>query len=98
MHGDGLLTRFDTAFSRDQAEKIYVQHRMLEPENAREIWKWIDTEGAHFFVCGDAERMAKDVDVALHKIVAGQGGKTPEQTAEYIEALKKAKRYKRDVY
>ena len=98
MQGDGLLTRFDTAFSRDQVEKIYVQHRMLEPENAREIWKWIDTEGAHFFVCGDAERMAKDVDVALHKIVAGQGGKTPEQTAEYIEALKKAKRYKRDVY
>jgi len=92
---DGHLTRFDTAFSRDQAQKVYVQHRMLE--NAAEIWKWLE-EGAHFFVCGDASRMAKDVDHALHEIVAKQGGKTPEQAAEYIEALKKAKRYKRDVY
>ncbi len=98
MRADGFLTRLDTAFSRDQEKKIYVQHRMLEPENAREIWKWIDAEGAHFFVCGDAERMAKDVDAALQKIVAEQGGKTPEQIAEYLEAMKKAKRYKRDVY
>jgi sulfite reductase (NADPH) flavoprotein alpha-component len=92
---EGLLTRFDTAFSRDQAQKVYVQHRMLE--NAAEIWKWLE-EGAHFFVCGDASRMAKDVDHALHEIVAKEGGKTPEQAAEYVEALKKTKRYKRDVY
>ena len=92
---EGFLTRFDTAFSRDQAHKVYVQNRMLE--NAAEIWKWLE-EGAHFFVCGDAQRMAKDVDAALHKIAENEGGKTPEQAAEYIEALKKEKRYKRDVY
>jgi len=98
LQAAGVLTRFNTAFSRDQAERIYVQHRMLEPENAAEIWRWIDAEGAHFFVCGDAKRMAKDVDAALHKIICEQGGKTPEQAAEYLEALKKLKRYKRDVY
>ncbi len=59
---DGLLTRLDCAWSRDQAHKIYVQHKMLE--NAAEIWKWIDSDGAQFFVCGDARRMAKDVDAA----------------------------------
>jgi sulfite reductase (NADPH) flavoprotein alpha-component len=96
FQSEGILTRFDTAFSRDQAQKVYVQHRMLE--NAAEIWKWLDAEGAQFFVCGDASRMAKDVDAALHKIIEEQGGKTPEQAAEYVEALKKAKRYKRDVY
>ncbi len=92
---DGILTRFDTAFSRDQETKIYVQHRMLE--NATELWQWLE-EGAHFYVCGDAARMAKDVDVALQTIIREQGGKTPEETASYIEALKKTKRYKRDVY
>jgi sulfite reductase (NADPH) flavoprotein alpha-component len=93
---DGLLTRFDTAFSRDQAHKVYVQNRLLE--NAPEVWKWIDAEGAHFYVCGDASRMAKDVDAALLKIVETAGGKTPEEAAVYIEELKKTKRYKRDVY
>lgn len=83
------------AWSQDQAHKIYVQHRLLE--NGAEIWKWLD-EGAEFFVCGDKTRMAADVDKALHEIVATHGGKTPEQAAEYIEALKKGKRYKRDVY
>ena len=92
---EGILTRFDTAFSRDQAQKIYVQNRMLE--NAAEIWKWLQ-EGAHFYVCGDAKRMAKDVDAALTTIVEKEGGKTPEEAAEYVEGLKKAKRYKRDVY
>ena len=67
-------------------------------ENAAEIWKWIDQEGAHFFVCGDAARMAKDVDAALLKIVETEGGKTPEESAAYVEELKKVKRYKRDVY
>jgi sulfite reductase (NADPH) flavoprotein alpha-component len=95
MKNAGVLTKLETAFSRDQEHKIYVQHRMLE--NAAELWQWLN-EGAHFFVCGDASRMAKDVDLALHQIVAQQGGKTPEEAAEYIEAMKKAKRYKRDVY
>jgi len=94
--GEGLLTRLDTAFSRDQAHKVYVQDRMSE--NAAEIWKWIDQEGAHFFVCGDAARMAKDVDAMLLKIVETEGGKTPEEAAVYVEELKKTKRYKRDVY
>ena len=96
FQADGLLTRFDTAFSRDQESKIYVQHRMLE--NAGEIWKWIDAEGAHFYVCGDATRMAKDVDAALLNIVETQGGKTPDDAAAYVEELKTVKRYKRDVY
>jgi sulfite reductase (NADPH) flavoprotein alpha-component len=95
MKRAGYLTRIDCAFSRDQEHKIYVQHRMKE--NAPEIWKWLE-EGAHFFVCGDAKRMAKDVDAALHQIVEQQGGKTPEQASEYVEQLKKDKRYKRDVY
>ena len=95
MQRDGLLTRLDVAFSRDQEEKVYVQHRMLE--NAVELYQWLEA-GAHFYVCGDASRMAKDVDAALHKIVETAGGKTSEEAAAYVEALKKAKRYKRDVY
>jgi sulfite reductase (NADPH) flavoprotein alpha-component len=91
----GILTRFDTAFSRDQAHKIYVQHRMLERE--KELFAWLE-DGAHFFVCGDAARMAKDVDLALHQIIERVGGKTPEQAAEYVESLRQQKRYKRDVY
>jgi sulfite reductase (NADPH) flavoprotein alpha-component len=93
---DGILTRFDCAWSRDQAHKIYVQHKMLE--NASEIWRWIDGEGAQFFVCGDARRMAKDVDAALHQIVREQGGQSAESANEYVEKLKTDKRYKRDVY
>jgi sulfite reductase (NADPH) flavoprotein alpha-component len=92
---NGVLTRLDTAFSRDQEHKVYVQHRMLE--NGAEIWKWLE-EGAHFYVCGDATRMAKDVDAALQEIIQKHGGKTQEETSEYIENLKKVKRYKRDVY
>src|SRR6266446_8885265 len=92
----GFLTRLDCAWSRDQAHKIYVQHKMLE--NAAEIWKWIDGEGAQFFVCGDARRMAKDVDAALRKIVQEQGGKSVEEANAYVEQLKNDKRYKRDVY
>src|SRR6266550_3649419 len=93
---EGILTRLDCAWSRDQPEKVYVQHRLLK--NAAEIWKWLDAEGAHFFVCGDARRMAKDVDAALRKIVQEHGGKTEQQTNEYVEKLKADKRYKRDVY
>lgn len=96
LKSEGFLTRIDCAFSRDQAHKVYVQTRMLE--NASEIWRWLDEGGAHFFVCGDAKRMAKDVDAALRQIVQKQGGKDPEAASEYVEKLKSDKRYKRDVY
>jgi sulfite reductase (NADPH) flavoprotein alpha-component len=91
---DGFL-RLDTAFSRDQAEKIYVQHRMRE--QAHDIWDWLES-GAELFVCGDKERMAADVDRELHHIAETVGGKTSEQAAEYVDNLRKTKRYKRDVY
>lgn len=93
--GCGQLARLDTAFSRDQSGKVYVQDRMRE--NAAELWSWL-AGGAHFYVCGDAKRMAKDVDLALHEIVAAQGGVTPVQAADYVRQLKKEKRYLRDVY
>lgn len=92
---DGHLARLDLAFSRDQAEKIYVQNRMLE--NAAELWAWLDS-GAHFYVCGDASRMAKDVDAALHQVAEVAGGLSQEAAAEYIRKLKSEKRYQRDVY
>jgi sulfite reductase (NADPH) flavoprotein alpha-component len=94
-HQDGLLTRLDLAFSRDQAEKIYVQHRMLE--EAAEIWTWLEA-GAHFYVCGDASRMAKDVDAALHLIVEKTGGRNADDAKAYVDRLKADKRYQRDVY
>src|SRR5437762_2009063 len=93
---EGILTRLDCAWSRDQPEKIYVQHRIME--NAAEIWKWLDAEGAYFFVCGDARRMAKDVDATLRKIVQEHGLKSVDAANEYVEKLKSDKRYKRDVY
>ncbi len=95
MEESGLLTRLDLAFSRDQAEKIYVQHRMLE--NAAELWAWLE-QGAHFYVCGDASRMAKDVDLALHQVIEQAGGKSTADAVAYVQALKAAKRYARDVY
>jgi sulfite reductase (NADPH) flavoprotein alpha-component len=93
----GVLTKFDTAFSRDQAEKIYVQNRMHE--NAAELWKWLQ-EGAYFYVCGDAKRMAKDVHQMLITIAQEQGGLSPEAAKEYIEVTfaKTEKRYLKDVY
>jgi len=91
----GVLTRLDLAFSRDQAEKVYVQHRMLEA--AAELYAWLE-QGAHFYVCGDAARMAKDVDAALHRVIEQAGGKSPEAAASYVQAMKAAKRYQRDVY
>jgi sulfite reductase (NADPH) flavoprotein alpha-component len=90
----GLLTRFDAAFSRDQVEKVYVQHRMRE--NARELWSWLEA-GAHFYVCGDAKRMAKDVEDTLLQIAAEQGGKG-EGARAWLDGLAKAGRYQRDVY
>ena len=92
---DGVLTRLDTAFSRDQSEKIYVQHRMLE--HADELYAWLEA-GAHFYVCGDASRMAKDVDAALHTVIERAGGKTAADAAAYVQSLRTAKRYARDVY
>jgi sulfite reductase (NADPH) flavoprotein alpha-component len=92
---DGRLTRLDLAFSRDQVAKVYVQDRMRE--HAGELWRWLE-DGAHFYVCGDAKRMAKDVDAMLHAIVENAGGRTRDQAAEYVAALKAAKRYQRDVY
>jgi sulfite reductase (NADPH) flavoprotein alpha-component len=94
-HKQGHLARLDLAFSRDQSEKLYVQHRMLE--NAAELWAWLEN-GAHFYVCGDAARMARDVDSALHKIIETAGGKTPEQAQAFVARLKTEKRYQRDVY
>ncbi|MEM9879869.1 MAG: hypothetical protein AAF862_11395, partial [Pseudomonadota bacterium] len=81
--------------SRDQAEKIYVQHRLLE--NGAEVFKWLE-DGAHFYVCGDASRMAKDVHAALVKIVRTHGDMSEEAAAAYIDDLKAEKRYQRDVY
>ena len=91
----GLLTRLDLAFSRDQAEKVYVQDRMLE--NAAELWAWLEA-GAYFYVCGDASRMAKDVDAALHKIIETAGGKSADEAKACVAKLKSDKRYQRDVY
>ncbi len=92
---DGTLTKLDTAFSRDQVEKLYVQHKMLE--NGQELFDWLEA-GAIFYVCGDASRMATDVDGALHAIVAKYGNKSPEEVAAYMENLKTSKRYRKDVY
>jgi sulfite reductase (NADPH) flavoprotein alpha-component len=91
----GFLTRLDTAFSRDQSHKIYVQHKMREA--GPEIWSWLE-EGAYLYVCGDAERMAPDVDNALHAIAEECGQMTKESAAEYVANLKRLKRYRRDVY
>jgi sulfite reductase (NADPH) flavoprotein alpha-component len=93
----GILHRLDTAFSRDQATKIYVQDRMKE--NGAELWNWI-SNGAYFYVCGDAKRMAKDVHQALIDIVQQHGGLSAEAAAEYVNVtlMKTEKRYLRDVY
>lgn len=95
MVGDGHLTRLDTAFSRDQEHKVYVQDRMLE--QAPQFWVWLQ-EGASVYVCGDASRMAKDVDTALHAIVEKHGGMNPDSAKEYVCHLKDEHRYHRDVY
>ncbi|MEM1345344.1 MAG: sulfite reductase subunit alpha [Pseudomonadota bacterium] len=95
MSASGLLTRLDLAFSRDQAAKVYVQNRMHE--NGKALFAMLE-EGGHFYVCGDATRMARDVDTALHEIVASQGGMKAEAATDYVNALKRAKRYVRDVY
>jgi sulfite reductase (NADPH) flavoprotein alpha-component len=95
MQTAGTLTRLDTAFSRDQAKKIYVQDRIRE--NAVEMYRWLE-QGAYFYVCGDAARMAKDVEQALLDVIATGSQSTPEQAAEYLATMKTQKRYRRDVY
>jgi len=92
---DGLLTRLDVAFSRDQAEKRYVQHCLRE--NSAEVWAWLQ-RGASLYVCGDAEKMAPDVHQALLDIANEQGGLNPEQAEDYLRQLNRDKRYQRDVY
>ena len=92
---NGDLSKLDLAFSRDQPEKIYVQDKMLE--NGAELFEWLE-EGAHFYVCGDASRMAADVHEALISVVKNYGAMSREEAEEYVEGLKKAKRYQRDVY
>jgi len=95
MHTDGHLTRLDLAFSRDQHHKIYVQDRMLE--HASTFWQWLQ-DGASVYVCGDASRMAKDVDATLHTIAEQQGRHSTEGAGDYIRQLKDQHRYHRDVY
>ncbi len=95
MRAAGHLTQLHTAFSRDQEHKIYVQDLMIQ--NARQLWSWLQ-EGAYLYVCGDAVRMAKDVDRTLHEIVKEQGGRQQEAAESYIQVLKDDRRYQRDVY
>ena len=91
----GLLTKLDLAFSRDQEEKVYVQDRMRE--SSKEFFMWLE-RGAHFYVCGDATKMAKDVDSALRDIISTEGNMTSEKADLYVNNLKREKRYLRDVY
>jgi sulfite reductase (NADPH) flavoprotein alpha-component len=95
MRAAGLLTRLTLAWSRDSDEKIYVQHRMREV--GRDLWSWLN-DGAHIYVCGDALRMAKDVEAALVEIIAQHGGRTPAETIRLLGELKAAGRYQVDVY
>jgi len=95
MVKDGVLKRLDTAFSRDQHNKVYVQDKMQE--QAAELFQWLE-RGAYFYVCGDATRMAKDVETALLDVIAKGSNGTLEHAAEYLAGMKKQKRYQRDVY
>ena len=95
MHKGGLLTKLQTAFSRDQATKIYVQDRLREASD--ELFAWLE-RGAHFYVCGDASRMAKDVELVLLESIAKGLNGSPEQAAEYLKKMKADQRYQRDVY
>ena len=94
-HKDGLLNRLDLAWSRDQDKKVYVQHKMLE--KGAELWNWLNN-GALFYVCGDASRMAKDVDQTLRAIAQEQGSMSEENSAIWVKSLQKEKRYLKDVY
>ena len=95
MAADKHLTHLDLAFSRDQEHKVYVQDRMLQ--QAPQFWSWLQ-DGASVYVCGDASRMAKDVDLALHSVIEKHGGRDSEDAKEYVQNLHESKRYNRDVY
>ncbi|OUM97241.1 MAG: sulfite reductase [NADPH] flavoprotein, alpha-component [Thermobacillus sp. ZCTH02-B1] len=92
---NGVLTRMDVAFSRDQERKIYVQHRMLE--KAKELYAWLE-EGAYVYVCGDKSRMAQDVHAALETVIRREGGLSEDEAAEYLKRMQQERRYQRDVY
>ncbi|MBS0626751.1 MAG: hypothetical protein JSS09_00890, partial [Verrucomicrobia bacterium] len=87
--------RLSTSFSRDQEQKEYVQHALLN--QSKEIFRWLE-EGAYFYVCGDAQNMAKDVEAALISLIQKEGSFSPEETKAYFKALKASKRYLTDVY
>ena len=91
----GLLTRYDFAWSRQENEKVYVQHKLRE--RAQDIWEWLQ-RGAHIYVCGDAGKMARDVEQALLDIVTEQGKLSSEDADEYLSELRQQQRYQRDVY
>jgi sulfite reductase (NADPH) flavoprotein alpha-component len=95
LKASGVLTRLSLAWSRDGTEKIYVQDRMRE--TGAELWRWLEA-GAHFYICGDAKRMAKDVEAALVEVVATHGGLGADAAVAYVQAMKKAGRYQADVY
>jgi sulfite reductase (NADPH) flavoprotein alpha-component len=91
----GVLSKLDVAFSRDQAQKVYVQDKLLA--KGAEVWSWL-AQGAHLYICGDGSKMAKDVHQALLQIAQAQGGLTEEAAADYFEQLRESKRYQKDVY
>ena len=95
MQHQGVLTELSLAFSRDQAEKIYVQDRLIE--RGADVWAWLQ-DGAYIYVCGDASKMAKDVDAALVTIAQREGGLHDEAARAYVQGLSRDKRYLRDVY
>ena len=92
---DGLLTRADLAWSRQGEHKVYVQHKIAE--HAAEVWSWLQ-QGAHVYVCGDATRMARDVEEALLEVIAGQGKLSRDEAEDYLNDMREDKRYQRDVY
>ena len=92
---DGVLT-LHTAFSRDQGQKVYVSHRMRE--NAADVWRLIGEQNAHFYICGDAKMMAKDVHDIVTDIVRDHGGKTQEEAEAYVKKMESQKRYSADVW
>jgi sulfite reductase (NADPH) flavoprotein alpha-component len=92
---DGVLTRLDTAFSRDTSAKVYVQNRMME--NSLELWSWLE-QGGYFYVCGDAKRMAVDVERALLSIISKHGTMDENRAQQYLDSMRKSGRYSRDVY
>ena len=95
MRSSGLLTRLTLAWSRDSDQKIYVQHRMREV--GRDLWSWLN-DGAHIYVCGDALRMAKDVELAFVDVIATHGGRNPTDAMQVLSELKASDRYQTDVY